>query len=230
MSKVVFMRWLPLTLMASVLVAALIIGRQSGITIPVALRWLYLTIKDAPWLVLLLFFLRPPFILPISWLVLLCGMLWGLVAGGACAVAGMLLSATSSYALARYVLPASSGMAPSASKLGVWLERLRREGFMSVVLMRLMLLPFDVVNFAAAGLRVNFRSYFMATVLGNTVATLIYASVGASIHLEAFLNDAQMPALGEVLDRRQLLLTLVVLAASLLFARYFKQRNGSRTR
>lgn len=227
MSRKTLRHWLPLLLFALALTASLAVAHAQGVTVASALRWLYVTLRDAPWLVLVLFALRPPFVLPISWLVLLCGMLWGLLLGGACAVVGMLLSAASSYAAARFLLPPQSADGAASGKLGAWLARLRREGFMSVTLMRLMLLPFDLVNFAAAGLRVDFRSFFLATALGNTVATAIYASVGASIHVEAFLDSGHLPALREVLDTRQLLLTLAALAASLLLAHWFKRRNGS---
>ena len=226
MNRATIKRWLPLLLLGLVLTVTLTIVWRQGITVSAAMRGLYLTVKQAPWLLLLLFALRPPLILPISWLVLLSGMLWGLVAGGAVAVSGMLLSAASSYALARFVLPEREGAVAVTSRLGAWMQRLRRDGFMSVVLMRLTLLPFDLVNFTAAALRVDFRSYFLATILGNTVATLIYASIGASIHIDAFLDSSELPSLHEALDARQLLATLIVLIASLLMARYFRKRSG----
>lgn len=218
-------RWLPAFILIALLLAALIEARIHDITLSGALRWIYDTIKEAPWLLLLVCALRPPFILPISWLVLLCGTLWGLWMGGLYAVLGMMISAASSYWIARITVPKSQTHSPQ-SKFGAWLQRLRREGFMSVVLMRLMLLPFDMVNFAAAALHVNFRDFMLATMLGNVAATLIYASIGSSIRLDAILSGHE-PPLSEMLNGKQLALTIAVLGISLLLARYVKKRSGA---
>lgn len=218
-------RWLPALILIAVLLIGLVEANIYGITLPNALRWIYNTIKDAPWLLLLVCVLRPPFIFPISWLVLLCGTLWGLWTGGLYAVSGMMISAASSYWIARFTVPKSQNDS-AQSKFGAWLQRLRREGFMSVVLMRLMLLPFDVVNFAAAALQVNFRNFMLATLIGNAAATLIYASIGASVRLDMILSGHE-PPLSEIFDTKQLMLTFVLLAASLLIARYVKKRSGA---
>lgn len=225
MARAKIKRWLPAFILVALLIAALVEASVYGITLSSALNWIYNTIKDAPWLLLLVCALRPPFILPISWLVLLCGTLWGLWMGGLYSVLGMMISAASSYWIARITVPKSQSDS-SESKFGAWLQRLRREGFMSVVLMRLMLLPFDMVNFAAAALHVNFRDFMLATLLGNTAATLIYASIGSSIRLEAILSGHE-PPLSEMLNTKQLALTIVVLGISLLIARYVKKRSGA---
>lgn len=218
-------RWLPAFILVALLIAALVEASIYGITLSTALRWIYSTIKDEPWLLLLVCALRPPFILPISWLVLLCGTLWGLWLGGLYAVTGMLISAASSYVIAHYTVPKGKSESQQ-TKFGVWLQRLRKEGFMSLVLMRLMLLPFDMVNFAAAALHVNFRDFMLATLIGNAAATLIYASIGASIRLDVILSGNE-PPLSQIFDARQLALTIVLLAISLLIARYVKKRSGA---
>ena len=218
-------RWIPAFILSALLIVALVEASIYGVTLSSALQWIYNTIKDSPWLLLLVCALRPPFILPISWLVLLCGTLWGLWAGGLYAVIGMLTSAASSYWIARLTVPKSQSK-PSQSRFGVWLQRLRREGFMSVVLLRLMLLPFDMVNFAAAALHVNFRDFILATLIGNTAATLIYASIGSSIRLDVILSGHE-PPLSEMFNGRQLAFTIILLVISLLIARFVKKRSGA---
>lgn len=218
-------RWIPAFILLALLVIALVEASIYGVTLSSALRWIYNSIKDAPWLLLLVCVIRPPFIFPISWLVLLCGTIWGLWMGGLYAVSGMMISAASSYWIARVTVPRSQSES-SQSKFGAWLQRLRSNGFMSIVLMRLMLLPFDMVNFAAAALHVNFRDFLVATLIGNTAATLIYASIGSSVRLDVILSGHE-PPLSEVLDERQLALTIVLLVVSLLIARYVKKRNNA---
>ena len=225
MARAKIKRWMPAFILVALLIAGLVEASIHGITLSTALRWVYNTIKEAPWLLLLVCVFRPPFIFPISWLVLLCGTLWGLWMGGFYAVIGMLISAASSYWIARVTVPRSHSET-SQSKFGAWLQRLRREGFMSIVLIRLMLLPFDMVNFAAAALHVNFRDFMLATLIGNAAATLIYASIGASIRLDVILSGHE-PPLSEVFDAKQLALTIVLLVISLLVARYVKKRSGA---
>lgn len=225
MARAKLKRWIPAFILIALLFIGLVEASIYGITLSSALNWIYNTIKDAPWLLLLVCALRPPFIFPISWLVLLCGTLWGLWIGGLYALSGMIISAASSYWIARLTVPKSQNDT-AQSRFGVWLQRLRREGFMSVVLMRLMLLPFDMVNFAAAALSVNFRDFMLATLIGNAAATLIYASIGASVRLDMILSGHE-PRLSEIFDARQLMLTFALLGISLLIARYVKKRSGA---
>lgn len=218
-------RWIPAFILLALLIVALVEASIYGVTLSSALRWIYNSIKDAPWLLLLACALRPPFIFPISWLVLLSGTIWGLWMGGLYAVSGMMISAASSYWIAQVTVPRSQNES-SRSRFGAWLQRLRSNGFMSVVLMRLMLLPFDMVNFAAAALHVNFRDFLLATLIGNTAATLIYASIGSSVRLDVILSGHE-PPLSEILDERQLALTVILLVISLLIARYVKKRSNA---
>ena len=145
--------------------------------------------------------------------------------GGLYAVSGMMISAASSYWIAQVTVPRGQNES-SRSRFGAWLQRLRSNGFMSVVLMRLMLLPFDMVNFAASALHVNFRDFMLATLIGNTAATLIYASIGSSVRLDVILSGHE-PPLSEILDERQLALTVILLVISLLIARYVKKRSNA---
>lgn len=225
MNRAKIKRWFPVFILIALLITGLIEASIYGITLSTALRWIYSTVKDAPWLLLLVCALRPPFIFPISWLVLLCGTLWGLWIGGLYAISGMMISAASSYWIARWTVPKSQ-KSTSQSKFNLWLQRMRRDGFMSVVLMRLMLLPFDMTNFAAAALHVNFANFMLATLIGNAAATLIYTSIGASVRLDVILSG-QEPPLSQIFDAKQLMLTFGLLAISLLVARYVKKRSGA---
>ncbi|MGH8505299.1 MAG: TVP38/TMEM64 family protein [Stenotrophobium sp.] len=230
-SRATLRRWLPALLLALLLAVVAVIAYGCGVTVGTMLRWAYERTQHAPWLLMILFFLRPPFIVPVSLPVFLCGALWGLWPGGLYAVIGMMLSAASSYALARYVLPAKSILSDKApaNVLSRWFERLRRDGFLTVCIMRVMLLPFDPVNFAAAGLGVNFRRFYLATLLGNTVATVLYASVGAAIHLDTLMSGQAHVPLGDLIDVPQILFALAMILASMLVARIIRRRQIAQT-
>lgn len=225
MTRAKIKHWLPALILVSLLVGALVEASIVGITLSSALRWIYATLKESPWVLLLLCAVRPPFIVPISWLGLLCGALWGLWLGGLYAIAGMLTSAACSYAIAKFVVPSSKGQSKK-NKFNAWLERKRQDGFMSVVLMRLMLLPFDVVNFAAATLKINLREFMLATLIGNAAVTLIYTSIGASVRLDIILSGGQ-PPLSEIFDMRQLAIAIFLLVISLALAAYVKKRSNA---
>ncbi|MBL6751693.1 MAG: VTT domain-containing protein [Nevskia sp.] len=138
------------------------------------------------WLLLGLFVLRPLFLLPASLVILLTGMLYGGVLGEAVAVAGLTLSSSIEFLLARSSLSVLlKGLeAPQ-------LERLRGKvnaaPFRAVLLMRLCFVPFDLVNLAAAFARAPLRPFVLATALGVIPTSLPIVLTGAAVDFRSWL-------------------------------------------
>jgi uncharacterized membrane protein YdjX (TVP38/TMEM64 family) len=101
-----------------------------------------------------------------------------------------------------------------------YLERLRRNGFMAVLIMRLLLLPFDPINYLAGFARVRWPAFAMATLLGIIPTAFAFTSFGAAIDVQA-LAAGEMPHF----DWRMLGLAAVILAAGVLFSRYYQRRS-----
>jgi uncharacterized membrane protein YdjX (TVP38/TMEM64 family) len=93
--------------------------------------------------------------------------------------------------------------------------------------MRLLFLPYDLVNVVAGGLRIRFLPFLAATALGSLPGTVSFVLLGASI-------DDLDDGVGGI-DPWALAAGVVVLVVSLLTARSLRRREevvheGSRVR
>lgn len=134
---------------------------------------------------------------------------------------GTTLSALLSFGLARYFGAGLSAAALTHERRWTpYLVRLRSNGFMAVLLMRLLLLPFDPINYLAGFARVGWGPFALATVLGIIPTAFVFVSFGAAIDLAA-LAAGQLPTF----DWRMLGLAAVILAGSFLISRYVGSRD-----
>lgn len=114
-------------------------------------------------------------------LTMIGGLLFGTVRGGALAVVGATVGAVLVFLIAR-----SAFAEPLARRGGAALARvsetLRRDGFSYLLAIRLIpVVPFWLVNLAAALCGMALRPFALATLLGIMPATFVLASVGAGI-------------------------------------------------
>lgn len=133
---------------------------------------------------------------------------------------GTVLSALISYGLARYF---GSGLINRFTegkerrhKLFPYVERLRHNGFMTVLLMRLLLLPFDPINYLAGFVGVGWRAFTLATILGVLPTAFAFVSFGAAIDMSALMAGS-MPRF----DVQMLAFAVIILVISLLASRYY---------
>jgi len=131
---------------------------------------------------------------------------------------GTLLSGLLSFGLARFFGTGLQSMAQE-QRWTPYLERLRRNGFMAVLLMRLLLLPFDPINYLAGFARVRWGAFALATLLGLLPTAFAFVSFGAAIDLQG-LAAGQLPTF----DWRMVALAVAILAGSLLISRYYQRR------
>jgi len=152
------------------------------------------------------------------------GLLFGVPGGTALAVCGATLGAVV------FFLAARSALRPLlARRFGVLLERLRpgmeRNGFSYVLALRLLpVVPFWLINIAAALSGVRLSAFALATLLGIVPAGAVYASVGAGIG--GVLAEGGRPDLSVILSPPVLLplLGLAVLAVLPQGWRWWKAR------
>lgn len=109
------------------------------------------------------------------------GLLFGTLIGGALAVIGATLGAVTLFLIAR-----SAAAGPMAARGGATVAGLRKElrqnGFAYLLALRLIpLVPFWLVNLAAALSGIGLRQFAIATFIGIMPATFVIASVGAGI-------------------------------------------------
>ena len=91
-------------------------------------------------------------------------------------------------------------------------DRMRKNSFETVLIMRVIYLPYDLVNYLAGLLRIDWKAFLFATILGNLPGTVSIVLVGASSGLsEGNLSfDWRVAAIGVVLGVAGFFLARVV--------------------
>jgi uncharacterized membrane protein YdjX (TVP38/TMEM64 family) len=162
--------------------------------------------------------LRPLIFFPASLLTLaigaLCGPLWGSVF----AIIGSNLSATLAYFVGR-TFGQGETQGANQNLLGRYLQRMRQNSFETIFIMRLIFLPYDVVNYAAGFLKINYVPFILATILGSIPGTISFVLFGASSGLESGTPR---------FDWRILAVSVAIFVASLLISRLVKRREASK--
>ena len=153
------------------------------------------------------------------------GVLFGAVAGAACATLGATIGAVGVFLAARTAVGSAL-----RGRAGPWVTRLeagfRADAFSYLLFLRLVpLFPFWLVNLVPACLEVGLGVYAAATVIGIMPAAFIYASLGSG--LGAVVDAGGRPDLA-IIFRPQLLgpiLGLAVLALVPVVVRH-RRRSG----
>lgn len=172
-----------------------------------------------PLIYILIYALRPLLFFPATLLTIAGGFLFGTVLGVLYTVIGSNASAMVAYLVGRWF---GNGVLDSESSTGVmqrYTERLRQHSFATVLTMRLIFLPYDLVSYVCGFLRIDWRAFLLATALGSIPGTISFVSFGASI--EGTLTDF-VPRI----DPWTLGLGVVMFAISLVLSRYFRRREA----
>ena len=163
-----------------------------------------------PLVYILLYTVRPIVLFPASVLTAASGLIWGPFGGIAYTLVGENLSAAFAFGLARYV--GREWAAGTRMALFQGVERqLKERGFMTVLIMRLIYLPFDATNFACGLTGMSFREYSAGTFLGIIPGAVTFVYFGSGWF-----------------DRRNLAISAVIFAVSLVIARIAKRSRAGR--
>lgn len=131
---------------------------------------------------LLVYLLRPLVLFPAVLLTIAGGVLFGPVLGVVVVVVAANASAMVAYGVGRLLGHAPPGEAEEARSLARrWAGRLREHAFEGVLVMRLLLLPYDVVSYLAGVLRLRWEPFLVATAVGSVPATVSFVLLGASV-------------------------------------------------
>ncbi len=126
------------------------------------------------------------------------GLLFGTALGGSLAIMGATLGAMSLFLIARSAF--GDGLARrGGSALATLREALSQDGFSYLLAIRLIpVVPFWLVNLAAALCGIRLSHFVAATLIGIAPATFIFASIGAG--LSAVLARGERPDLSVLLS------------------------------
>lgn len=223
---------LPLLLAVVAAVAFLAFGGTRYIslaTLAENARWLRQTADDWGMAAPLLFIaanaaLLMLLVFPAWFCAIVGGLLFGRWLGLACALVGTTLGASGVFLIARAGLDGLAERAgPRAARIA---EGFRNNALSYLVFLRLVpLIPFTVVNFAAAVARLKLRTLMFGTLIGIVPSALIYASLGDL--LMDLARRGQLPDSNLLYEPRFLLplLGLAVLALLPIAAERWRRRR-----
>jgi uncharacterized membrane protein YdjX (TVP38/TMEM64 family) len=145
------------------------------------------------------------------------GLLFGTMAGGALAVTGATIGAILLFLIARSAV-ADSITARGGAALGKLRDDLQRNGFSYLLALRLIpVVPFWLVNLAAALCGMRLDQFATATFIGIIPATFVIASIGAGVGGVLARGErpdlsllVSLPVLGPLLALAMLSLTPVI--------------------
>ncbi|MFQ5561632.1 MAG: TVP38/TMEM64 family protein, partial [Nitrospinota bacterium] len=108
-----------------------------------------------------------------------------------------------------------------------WRERLNENSFMGVLFMRLVYLPFDLVNYGCGALGIRWKAYTLATFIGILPGLVTFVSIGASLQVDQLVSGFDDIVFVNIFDGRQVVVSLVLFGVSLLLAKMV-HLNGNR--
>ena len=197
-------------------------SRQNDLTIADSLQqissWLSNSLYS-PLFFILLYTLRPLLFFPATILTLLGGFLFGPI-GIIYTIIGSNASAMVAYGVGRYF---GQGVLEGEGNTGViqrYTHRMRQNSFETVLIMRLIFLPYDLVNYAAGFLRIKWQSFLVATAVGSVPGTISFVLLGTSF---GTLNELLA---GEIkLNPATLLISVLIIGGSIALSQTIKKRE-----
>ncbi|MEM7734547.1 MAG: TVP38/TMEM64 family protein [Deinococcota bacterium] len=182
-----------------------------------------------PLIYILVYALRPLVLFSAVILTLAGGYLFGPILGVVFVILGSNAGASLAYLIGRFfggddLLNQADGQedgdkAEQQGFVARWLQPLRENSFETVLIMRFIFLPYDLVNYLAGFLKVNYLAFLVATVVGSLPGTLAFTLAGASIEGDF---TGGIPSL----NRGVLIASVVIFIASLAFSNLLKKRRA----
>jgi uncharacterized membrane protein YdjX (TVP38/TMEM64 family) len=152
------------------------------------------------------------------------GFLYGAVGGFALAFLGVNLAAAWTYFIGRKLNRGEPPVEGSPrNRLQRWMGRLRRGGFETALIMYLLFVPFELITYLSGFVRVPYRAFASATLLGTIPGTLTAVLFGASLHRFNIDN-------GPKINLWALAGSALIFAVSLLGSRALRRRQRERER
>lgn len=164
--------------------------------------------------------LRPLLFFPATLLTLAGGSIFGPILGVILVVLSSNTSAMIAYGIGRYY---GQGLLEEKEDSQTLIQRyarpLRQNSFETVMVMRFLFLPYDLVNYLCGFLRISWRPYLLATILGSIPGTIAFVLFGASIDISQGVSQPTF-------NPWSLAASILMVVISLVISRYFKRQEG----
>lgn len=198
--------------------------RLNDLTIGDALRQLVALMQTpyGPLIYALAYALRPLTFFSATVLTLSAGAIYGPVWGIVFTVIAANISATVAYLMGRVLGNGVFDVSASTGVVQRYADRMRRNSFETTLIMRFIFLPYDLVSYLAGFLRIGYRPFILATILGSLPGTVSFVLAGASVPIADILANRIRPSF----NSWSLAVSIALLVVSIAFSRYLKRREA----
>lgn len=174
-----------------------------------------------PVLYIVIYALRPLLFFPATLVSILSGFLFGPVWGVVYTVLGSNSSAMLAYNVGWYFGQGVLDAEKSSGLIQKYAQRLRENSFEAVLIMRLIFLPYDLVHYLAGFLKIDWKAFLLATIIGTIPGTISIVLIGASFGtIDELLT-------GEInLNPVALGVSVLLIVVSIAISRFLKRREG----
>lgn len=173
-----------------------------------------------PLLYILIYAGRPLLFFPATILTLLGGFLFGPI-GILYTIVGSNASAMVTFGIGWFLGEDVLNEEEKSGAIQKYTRRMRENSFETVLIMRLIFLPYDLVNYVSGFLKINWKAFLLATAVGSVPGTVSFVLFGASFGtLDELLA-------GEVqLNPVTVIASVVIIGISLVLSRIIKKREA----
>jgi len=206
------LKWLLGGLWGLLLVAAIILWQLSDLSLQEIPYWLedrlaHFGVWKAASLYILIYALRPFLLFPATLLTVTSGLLFGPLLGILFTIIGENASANVAFSVARWF---GRDWAKKKAEISLhkWEKRLAANGLVTVLILRLLMLPFDPVNYGCGLTAVSHRDYAIGTFVGILPGLIAFVllggigSAGVQHRMLLFVGSVVFLILGIMLARR----------------------------
>lgn len=130
--------------------------------------------------------------------VIVAGFIFNLYAAILYALIGTSVGATLSFLVARYLI-GETIQQRYGSRLAHFNESLERQGYYYLVLVRLSIVPFSVVNLLSGLTQLSVSTFFIATIVGLIPYVVVYASIGGQLLVLTYADLYTAPSIATLL-------------------------------
>lgn len=170
-------------------------------------------------LYILLYVIRPLFIFPATLVTMAAGYLYGPFLGILFAIIASNLSSLGAYSIGRFFGSELIDQFCRYDLVNRYATRLRNNSFETSLTLRFLFLPYDLVSYFSGFLKIDWRGFLLATILGSIPGTISFTLIGATL-------DGEFSVAKTSLNLNLIILSGLMFAMSILLSRWFRKREA----